>query len=65
MTVGFIYGGNSDMMHDKSNGTSKVADKLDHIMAYQMHLDGKQWIHIIKIQSRHHQQSEIKLIPRL
>lgn len=51
MTVGFIYGGNSDMMHDKSNGTSKVADKLDHIMAYQMHLDGKQWIHIIKIQS--------------
>ena len=42
MTVGFIYGGNSDMMHDKSNGTSKVADKLYHIMAYQMHLDGKQ-----------------------
>ena len=59
MTVGFIYGGNSDMMHDKSNGTSKVADKLYHIMAYQMHFDGKQWMHIITIQSRQRRWSTI------
>lgn len=39
MSVGFIYGGKWDMTHDKSNETSKVADKFYHIMDYQMHLD--------------------------
>jgi hypothetical protein len=39
--------------------TSKVADKLYHIMAYQMHLDGKQWMHTITIQSRQRRWSTI------